>query len=242
MDVRGQENDSSSQRDNFSNYCSVNLKMKLSIENIIILKNDLSTELFNYYSSSQFLAIDCEMMGLNPVRDRLCLIQMCDQKEKVTLVKLEPDILSKEVNQRSPNLKKLLENPEIKKIFHFGRTDMAFLYWWLGIEIKNVFCTKSASKLTRTYTDKHSLKDLLKDTLSVDMDKTSQLTDWGAPELSKDQIKYAANDVLHLIPLHFRLIDFLKRENRLEIAEEANKFLPTLAKLDLLGYIDFFAH
>lgn len=242
MDARGQENDSSSQRDNFSNYSSINLKMKLSIENIVILKNDLSTELFNYYSSSQFLAIDCEMMGLNPVRDRLCLIQMCDQKEKVTLVKLEPDILSKEINQRSPNLKKLLENPEIKKIFHFGRTDMAFLYWWLGIEIKNVFCTKSASKLTRTYTDKHSLKDLLKDTLSVDMDKTSQLTDWGAPELSKDQIKYAANDVLHLIPLHFRLIDFLKRENRLEIAEEANKFLPTLAKLDLLGYIDFFAH
>ncbi|MBI3591427.1 MAG: ribonuclease D [Candidatus Melainabacteria bacterium] len=209
--------------------------MKINIENVQQLRDDLSDELYKHYSSCNLLAVDCEMMGLNPFRDRLCLVQICDQSEKITLVKIETP-------HKSPKLKKLFENPEIKKIFHFARTDLAFLYHWLGIDLKNVFCTKSASKLIRTYTDKHSLKDLLKEVLSTDIDKNSQLTDWGAPELTKDQIKYAASDVLYLIPAYHKLIDLLKRENRLEIAEECNKFLPTLAKLDLLGYVDFFTH
>ncbi len=209
--------------------------MKINLETIQILKNDLSDELLNHYSLCDLLAVDCEMMGLSPVRDRLCLVQLCDKDEKAALVKIEQ-------GAKSPNLKKLFENIKVKKIFHFGRTDLTFLYYWQQIDLVNVFCTKSASKLVRTYTDKHSLKDLLKELLSTDIDKSNQLTDWGAPELTKDQIKYAAGDVLYLIPAYHKLIELLKRENRLEVAEECNKFLPTLAKLDLLGYVDFFAH
>jgi len=209
--------------------------VKINLENIQLLKQDLTDELLKHYTSSGLLSVDCEMMGLNPSRDRLCLVQMCDESQTVTLVKIEAP-------EKSPNLKKLFEDQKIRKIFHFGRTDLAFLYHWLDIDIKNVFCTKTASKLVRTFTDKHSLKDLLKEILNADIDKNSQLTDWGAPELTKDQIKYAANDVVYLIPAYQKLLELLKRENRLEIAEEACKFLPTLAKLDLLGYNDFFAH
>ena len=209
--------------------------MKFNTENIQLLKQDLSDELLQHYSSSKLLAVDCEMMGLNPIRDRLCLVQMCDETQTVALVKIE-------VPKEAPNLKKIFENPETRKIFHFARTDLAFLYHWLNIDIKNVFCTKTASKLVRTFTDKHSLKDLLKELSGTEIDKNSQQTDWGAPELTQGQIKYAANDVLHLIPLYKKLIELLKRENRLELAEEACKFLPTLSKLDLLGYADFFAH
>ena len=209
--------------------------MKINLESIQVLKNDLSDELFNHYSSCELLAVDCEMMGLNPLRDRLCLVQMCDKDERVTLVKIGD-------GEKAPNLKKLFENPKVRKIFHFARADLAFLYHWLQIDLVNVFCTRSASKLIRTYTDKHGLKELLKEFLSVDIDKNSQSTDWGAAELTKEQIKYAASDVLYLIRAYHKLLDTLKRENRLEIAEEANKFLPVLAKLDLMGYVEFFAH
>ncbi len=209
--------------------------MKINPDTIQVLKNDLSDELLNHYSSCELLAVDCEMMGLNPIRDRLCLVQMCDKDEKVALVKID-------AGAKSPNLKKLFENSKVRKIFHFARTDLAFLYYHLQIDLINVFCTKSASKLARTYTDKHSLKDLLKEILTIDVDKNSQQTDWGHSELTKDQIKYAASDVLYLIPAYHKLLDMLKRENRLELAEEVNKFLPIQAKLDLLGYVDFFAH
>ena len=212
--------------------------MKINPENIQLLKQDLTDELLKHYSSSKLLAVDCEMMGLNPFRDRLCLVQMCDESQKVTLVKIE----ALQKAPKAPNLKKLFENSEIRKIFHFGRTDLTFLYHWLDIDLENIFCTKVASRLIRTFTDKHSLKDLLKELLNADIDKNNQLTDWGAPELTKDQIKYAANDVVYLIPAYEKLLELLKREGRLEIAEKACKFLPTLAKLDLLGYTDFFAH
>lgn len=219
--------------------------MKINLENIQLVKNDLTEELLNYYSRCNLLAVDCEMMGLNPFRDRLCLVQMCDENEKVTLVKFE-DPRSKIKSQDSafgaPNLKKLFEDINIRKIFHFARTDLAFLYHWLGIEPKNVFCTKSASKLVRTYTEKQGLKDLLKELLNIDVDKNTQQTDWGASELTKEQIKYAAKDVLYLIPAYHKLIELLKREKRLDLAEEVNKFLPVLARLDLLGYVDFFVH
>ena len=209
--------------------------MKINLETVQILKNDLSDELLNHYSSCDLLSVDCEMMGLNPIRDRLCLVQMCDKDEKVTLVKID-------AGAKSPNLKKLFENPKVKKIFHFARTDLAFLYYRLQINLVNVFCTKSASKLARTYTDKHGLKELLKEILNIDLDKNTQQTDWGHAELTKDQIKYAASDVLYLIPAYHKLLEMLKRENRLELAEETNKFLPMLSKLDLMGYVDFFAH
>lgn len=212
--------------------------MKLNIENIELIKNDLSDELLNLYLSKDLLSVDCEMMGLSPNRDRLCLIQMCNEDGKTTLVKIE----NHNIKSKAPNLKKLFEDDKVRKIFHFGRTDLTFLYHWLDIDLKNVFCTKMASKLVRTFTDRHSLKDLVKDLLTSDMDKSSQTTDWGAPELTKEQIRYAAYDVVYLIPLYRKLIELLKRENRLEIAEEACRFLPTLAKLDIWGYEDFFAH
>lgn len=209
--------------------------MKINLENVQLSKQDLTTDLLNHFLSSKLIAVDCEMMGLNPARDRLCLVQIADEHSKVALVQIGAE-------KNVPGLKKLFEDSNVRKIFHFARTDLAFLYYWLGIDLKNVFCTKSASKLARTYTDKHSLKDLVKEVLNLNMDKNSQLTDWGRDELTKDQIKYAANDVIFLIPAYYKLLELLKRENRLEIAEEANKFLPTLAKLDLLGYTDFFAH
>jgi len=212
--------------------------MKLTLENIQLIKNDLSDELLDIYSSKDLLSVDCEMMGLSPNRDRLCLIQMCDEEGRVTLVKIE----NYKIKSSAPNLKKLFENTNVRKIFHFGRTDLTFLHHWLDIDLKNVFCTKLASKLVRTFTDKHSLKDLTKEFLSVELDKKNQTTDWGASELTKDQIRYAAYDVVYLIPMYHKLIDLLKRENRLEIAEEACRFLPTLAKLDIWGYEDFFAH
>ncbi|MBI2995209.1 MAG: ribonuclease D [Candidatus Melainabacteria bacterium] len=225
MAEREQENVSNTRRDN----------LKINLENVQLVKNDLSDELLEYYLKCDLLAVDCEMMGLNPFRDRLCLIQICDATEKATLVKLQDC-------SKAPSLKKLFENPNVRKIFHFARTDLAFLYYHLQIDLVNVFCTKSASKLVRTYTDKQGLKDLLKELLKIDIDKNTQQTDWGAPELTKDQIKYAACDVLFLIPAYNKLIDLLQREGRLELMEEVNKFLPTLAKLDLLGYVDFFVH
>lgn len=209
--------------------------MKVNLENVQLQKEDLSPDLLDHYSKCDLLAVDCEMMGLNPFRDRLCLVQICDANEKVTLVKIEH-------GHKSPNLKKLFENQNVKKLFHFARTDLAFLYHHLGIDIKNVFCTKSASKIARTYTDKHGLKEILKEILNIDLDKNSQQTDWGSNELTKEQIKYAAKDVLYLIPMYLKLTEMIKRENRLELCEEVNKFLPTLARLDLLGYADFFAH
>lgn len=210
----------------------------MKIENINIVKNDLPQDLLNVYANNDLVAVDCEMMGLNPFRDRLCLVQLCNKNEDVTLVQFD---LPKE-KLSAPNLKKLFESQDVKKIFHFARTDLAFLFLWLSIDIKNVFCTKSASKLTRTFTDKHGLKDLVKEFLNINLDKNVQTTDWGSRNLTRDQIKYAASDVLYLIPMYEKLVELLLRENRLEIAEEVNKFLPTLAKLDLLGYADFFAH
>ena len=209
--------------------------MKLNIDNVQLVKNDLTDDLYNHYASCDLLAVDCEMMGLNPIRDRLCLIQMCDASGKITLVKIEAE-------NKALNLKKLFESSNIRKIFHFARADLAFLYYRLQIEMKNVFCTRSASKLARTYTDKHGLKELLKEILSIDIDKNTQQTDWGHSELTKEQIKYAATDVIHLIPAYHKLMEILKRENRLELAEECNKFIPTFAKLDLLGYVGFFEH
>ena len=185
------------------------------------------------------------MMGLNPTRDKLCLIQICDKDGNVCLVKIDStrsQLISQSSSLNAPYLKKLFENSKVKKIFHFARTDLAFLYHWLGIDLINVFCTKSASKLVRTYTDKHGLKEILKELLSTEIDKSNQSTDWGAKQLTRDQLKYAGNDVFYLIPVYHKLVEMLKRENRLELVEQTNQFLPVLAKLDLLGYQDFFAH
>jgi ribonuclease D len=178
-------------------------------------------------------------MGLLYQRDRLCLVQISSGDCHCHLVHFpEPNF------SEAKNLKKLLSDKSVEKIFHYGRFDIAILMNSFNIDISNVYCTKIASRLTRTYTDKHSLKVLCRDLLGVDLDKTEQTSDWGAPLLSTDQLKYAATDVLHLHNLKERLDSLLIRENRMELAKACFDFLPYRAKLDLMTNenFDIFAH
>jgi ribonuclease D len=189
------------------------------------------------------VAIDTETMGLNPHRDRLCLVQLSAGDGTAHLVQIIPQSLGGR-GADCPNLKLLLADPKITKLFHFARFDIAALYNGLGVLTAPVICTKIASKLVRTYTDRHGLKDLCRDLAGVDISKQQQTSDWGAAELTEDQLAYAASDVLHLHVIWQRLHALLLREGRLEIAQAAYDFLPTRAKLDLLGYEepDLFSH
>jgi len=144
--------------------------------------------------------------------------------------------------KEAPNLKRLLEDENILKLFHFARTDLVWLKKYLGIEVKNVFCTKVGSKLARTYTDKHGLKELTKEVIGKEMNKAQQSSDWGNSEMTKDQVQYAANDVLHLIPIYEKLKAMLEREGRYELALSCAAFLPTIAELDHLGYSNVLEH
>jgi ribonuclease D len=184
------------------------------------------------------VAIDCETMGLLPHRDRLCLVQLSSGDGNAHLVQIAP-------GQRSaPNLERLLTDPQVLKLFHFGRFDIAVMYHAFGALAAPVWCTKIASKLTRTYTDRHGLKNLLDDFLKIDISKLQQTSDWGAETLTEAQIDYAASDVLYLHRLKEALEPRLSREGRLEIAEASFAFLPTRARLDLLAgdTFDIFAH
>ncbi|MSP49680.1 MAG: ribonuclease D [Alphaproteobacteria bacterium] len=178
------------------------------------------------------VAIDSETMGLDPARDRLCLVQLSAGDGACHLVQLAQGA------EKAPNLKKLLTDPKVTKLFHFARFDIAMFRRHLGVTTQPLYCTKIASKLTRTFTDKHGLKDLCKDLLSVDLSKQQQTSDWGAPTLSEEQLRYAASDVLHLHKLKEKLDAMLKREGRIEIAEACFRFLPVRAELDLLGWGD----
>ncbi|MDX8353015.1 ribonuclease D [Cognatiyoonia sp. IB215182] len=184
------------------------------------------------------VAIDCETMGLNPHRDRLCLIQMSGGDGDCHLVQIHPDHVA------SPNLCAMLENPDVLKLFHFGRFDIAALYKTLGVLTAPVYCTKIASKLVRTFTDRHGLKTLLQDMLGVDISKHQQQSDWGAETLTDAQLDYAASDVLYLHQLKAAFDALLAREERKELAQSCFDFLPTRAKLDLAGWpeTDIFAH
>ena len=184
------------------------------------------------------VAIDCETMGLNPHRDRLCLVQMSSGDGDAHLVQVALG------QDQAPNLCRMLEDPKVLKLFHFGRFDIAALYHAFGALTAPVYCTKIASKLTRTYTDRHGLKNLLQELLSVDISKQQQSSDWGADELSDAQMDYAASDVLYLHQLRDALNIRLAREGRTEIAQRCFDFLPTRAQLDLAGWpeIDIFAH
>jgi len=184
------------------------------------------------------VAIDCETMGLNPMRDRLCLVQMSGGDGHSHIVQVEKG------QNSAPNLCAMLEDPEVLKLFHFGRFDIAAMYDAFGALAAPVYCTKIASKMVRTYTDRHGLKNLLQELLSVDISKQQQSSDWGAPDLSDAQLDYAASDVLYLHKLREKLNIRLEREGRSELAEACFEFLPTRAKLDLAGWpeIDIFAH
>ena len=204
--------------------------------NITLLENDLDEKCLTHYLSKDVIAVDCEMMGLNITRDRLCLIQIGDENQKITLVKIEQG------QESAPNLKKLMEASNVLKLFHFARTDLAFLSYYLNISVANVFCTKVASKLVRTYTDKHSLRELTKEIIGKDLRKDQQTSDWGSEKLTPEQIKYAANDVVHLIEIFNNLKFMLKRENKFELATKCSSFIPTMAHLDIIGYKELFEH
>ena len=184
------------------------------------------------------VAIDCETMGLNPHRDRLCVIQMSSGDGHAHLVQVAQG------QTEAPNLCRMLEDPNVLKLFHFGRFDIAAMYNAFGALTAPVYCTKIASKLIRTYTDRHGLKNLLQELLGVDISKHQQSSDWGAAELSQAQLDYAASDVLYLHQLRDVLNARLEREGRMDLAQSCYDFLPTRAKLDLAGWpeIDIFSH
>jgi len=184
------------------------------------------------------VAIDSETMGLNPHRDRLCLIQLSAGDGNCHLVQFAAD------QYDAPNLKALLQDQAVLKIFHFARFDLAVIRHYLGIDCTPVYCTKIASRLVRTFTDRHGLKDICRDLLNVELSKQQQSSDWGAAELTPEQLNYAASDVLHLHALKRKLDAMLAREGRTELAAACYRFLPARARLDLEGWpeIDIFSH
>jgi ribonuclease D len=184
------------------------------------------------------VAIDSETLGLNPKRDRLCLVQLSSGDGTAHMVQLAAG------QYAAPNLKRLLSDPKVTKLFHFARFDVAMFQQYLGVVTAPIYCTKIASKLVRTYTDKHGLKDIVRELLNVDLSKEQQSSDWGAPELSEKQLAYAANDVAYLHRLKDVLDTMLAREGRTALARACFDFLPTRAALDLAGWeeVDIFAH
>ena len=187
--------------------------------------------------AAKAIAIDTETLGLNPHRDRLCLAQLSDGDGTAALVQLSG-------GYDAPELKRLLTDESVLKIFHFGRFDMAVFKHFLGVMPRPVYCTKIASKLARTYTDRHGLKDLCRELLGEELSKQQQSSDWGAAELSEEQLNYAASDVLYLHALRDRLDVMLRREGREGLARACFEFLPTRVELDLEGWadVDPFAH
>ena len=201
----------------------------------IVLQGDLSEEQAAEMGGCSEISVDCEMMGLHPWRDRLCVVQLMGEKMAPVLVQVDEAA-------GAPRLKQLLENPEIIVIFHFARMDLLFLHQRLGIAVTNVYCTKIASRLARTYTDRHSLKEVVREMVGDHMDKTSQSSDWGRAKLTDDQIQYAADDVRYLFEVKRKLSEILKREGRMELAQKAFDFLKTRRELDQLGHDDIFTH
>ncbi len=199
-----------------------------------VYKGDLPDDL----DLGPIVAIDTETMGLNPHRDRLCVVQLSGGDGHAHVVQIAQD------QTEAPNLVKLLTDPDRIKLFHFGRFDIAVLQHRFGVVTKPVYCTKIASKLVRTYTDRHGLKNLTQELLGKDLSKQQQSSDWGADDLTKAQIEYAASDVLYLHQIKAALDAMLEREGRTEIAQACFDFLPTRCALDLAGWpeIDIFTH
>jgi ribonuclease D len=201
---------------------------------ITLYKHDLPDDL----DLGKIVAIDTETMGLNPARDRLCLVQLSAGDGDAHLVQ----IFDAELND-APNLKKLISDPSVMKLFHFARFDVAILKKTFGVNCPNVYCTKIASKLVRTYTDKHGLRHICRELIGVDISKQYQSSDWGAEELSSEQMNYAASDVYYLHRLKITLDKMLAREGRAELAQSCFDFLQTRCELDLMGWhYDIFEH
>jgi ribonuclease D len=207
------------------------------MEDFQVCDRDLNDSQLSEYLQAEAIAVDTETMGLLPSRDRLCLVQICNAQGKVTVIRIAKG------QTEALNLKKLLEARNVLKVFHFARFDLATLRHYLNIQVQPVFCTKIASKLARTYTQRHGLKDLVQELEKVELDKSAQSSDWGnAANLSESQLSYAANDVRYLLGAQQKLVTMLEREERLELAKECFQCLPTLVSLDLLQFKDLFEH
>lgn len=207
------------------------------MEDFQVCDQDLSETILETYLQAEAIAVDTETMGLLPQRDRLCLVQLCDPAGHGTALRIQRG------QTAAPNLQRLLEVASIPKVFHFARFDVATLRHHLNIHVNPVFCTKIASKLARTYSPKHGLKDVVLELEKIELDKSAQSSDWGnAINLSEEQLRYAANDVRYLLSLRHKLTDMLKREERWELAQECFNCLPTIVSLDLLQYQGIFEH
>ena len=201
----------------------------------LLFDTDLDDSLLQHYMDKPVVAIDTETRGLKIPRDRLCLIQLCDDDGLVAFVRF--------TGKPAPNVAKLMQATNVLKLFHYGRFDIAVMKHYLNVDVKPVWCTKIASKLVRTYTDRHSLKDLALELLGKEMDKTNQSSDWARTDLSDSQLEYAANDVRVLIPIYNKLKLLLEREGRTELAAKLFAFLPTVCELDLRGWdLDIYSH
>ncbi|AFY44665.1 ribonuclease H-like domain-containing protein [Nostoc sp. PCC 7107] len=209
----------------------------MTLPDFQVCDRDINDFTLSEYLKAEAIAVDTETMGLLPQRDRLCLVQLCNSQGKVTAIRIARG------QTQSPNLKNLLEAKNVLKIFHFARFDVATLRHNLGIYVQPVFCTKIASKLARTYTNRHGLKEVVQELEQVELDKSAQSSDWGnAANLTEAQLSYAANDVRYLINVQYKLREMLKREERWEIAQECFQVLPTIVSLDLLQFKDLFEH
>jgi ribonuclease D len=207
----------------------------------VIVQGDLSEELLQGFLAGGEVAVDTETMGLRTVRDRLCVVQLCNRQMKAALVQIPRD-QSRPPAERAPRLKRLFEDPRVLKVFHFARFDVAALRHYLGIRVDPLYCTRTVSKLVRTYTDRHGLKDNLLEFLDVEMDKTARHTAWDSPVLSPEQVSYAISDVTLLLPLMDKLEELLVRQGRQELARECFRAIPTFAQLDVLGFDGVFEH
>ena len=211
--------------------------MTIELEDFQVCDGDLPDALCQQYLAAEALAVDTETMGLIYQRDRLCLVQLCDPNGKVSAIRIAKG------QTDAPNLKQLMEAPNVLKVFHFARFDVAMLRQNLGIQVTPIFCTKIASKLARTYTNRHGLKELVLELEQVELDKTSQSSDWGnAANLSDEQLRYAANDVRYLLSVRQKLMAMLEREGRWEVAQQCFEALQVVVTLDLLHYKDIFEH
>ncbi|MCB1166451.1 MAG: ribonuclease D [Leptospiraceae bacterium] len=200
-----------------------------------LVQKDLPDDLYEAFRQHSVLGIDCEMMGLNPWRDRLCLIQIAAEDGPCALVQVDE-------SQPPARVKELFENQSIEKIFHFARLDCLFLRMRLDIQIRNVFCTKIASRLGRTYTDRHGLKEVVREFTGETLDKQITSSDWGSNRLTDDQLNYAAGDVIYLFAVKKALVEIIEREGRKELLDASLNYLPHRVELDRLGYDSIFQH
>jgi len=207
-----------------------------------IVRGDLTEDQLQAYLAGTELAVDTETLGLRHLRDRLCCVQLCNRAGRAVLVQVSREQIAGAPASRAPRLKRLLEEPRILKVLHFARFDVAVLSHYLGITLDPLYCTRTVSKLVRTYTERHGLKDVALELLDVELDKAVRHTDWSSPDLRPEQVAYAISDVTLLLPIMDRLEIMLEREGRKELARECFRVIPTMARLDLMGYDLLFEH